>query len=83
MRAWLVAGLIVLAFAAGLAVDYWIFSPGRVQEAEDRARREFAHREGKTADLRRRLEEAEARARSEAEQRRIAEDVIRREKLWK
>jgi len=83
MRAWLIAVFIGLAFAAGLAVDYWMFNPGRAREAGERALREFARREGEVADLRRRLQEAERRAQMEAEQRRIAEEVIRREKLWK
>lgn len=46
IRVWVAALLIVLALAAGLAVDSFLFCPFRVQRAEDRARREFAHREG-------------------------------------
>lgn len=83
MRTWLVAVLVVLALAAGLAVDQLLLCPRRVQEAEDRAGFRLLQQEGQIADLRRRLEQAEARARMEAEQRRIAEEVIQREKLWK
>ncbi len=83
IRPWLLAVLLVLALASGLALDRFVLSGRRIREPEERHLLEMARRDAEIADLLRRLEEAERRAQMEAEQRRIAEDVIRREKLWK
>lgn len=84
MRAWVVALLIVLALASGLAVDNLLLCPRRVEEkVADRLQRERLAREGEIAELQRRLERAEERARLEAEQRRIADEALRRARIWK
>jgi len=82
MRPWLLAVVIVLATAAGLGVGYLVGGRG-TQQVQEQTQREISRREGEIADLRKRLAEAEERARREAEQRQILEEAVRRAKIWK
>ena len=68
---------------AAAAVNQLLLCPRRAQEAEDGARHKFLEQEGQVPDLQRRLEQADARARMETQQRRIADNVIQRGRLWK